>query len=55
MDFFYDWCVLRRDAVIYTLSQTEEGIEYLNNAYLWAQTDADRSGLRRLQKEMAGG
>lgn len=36
----------RRDAFIYTLSQTEKGRDYLNNAYRLEQTTPDRKSLR---------
>lgn len=36
----------RRDAVIYKMSQTEKGREYLSNAYRLEQTAPDRKSLR---------
>ena len=36
----------RRDAFIYKLSQTEQGRDYLNNAYRLDQTTPDRKSLR---------
>jgi len=36
----------RRDAVIFKLQQTEEGQEYLDNAYRLTQTSPDSGGLR---------
>lgn len=41
-----DYLVLRRDAFIYRMSQTEKGEEYLNNAYRLEQTTPDRKRLR---------
>ena len=37
----------RRDAFIYFYNQTEEGQEYLDNAYRLEQTEPDREGLRK--------
>ncbi len=37
----------RRDAFIYFLNQTENGQEYLDNAYRLEQTEPDREGLRK--------
>lgn len=36
-----------RDAYIYTLNRTEEGREYLDNAWRMEQTKPDRAKLRR--------
>lgn len=36
----------RRDAFIYTMSQTEKGQEYLDNAYRLEQTEPDKKSLR---------
>lgn len=36
-----------RDAYIYTLNRTEEGREYLDNAWRMEQTKPDRAALRR--------
>lgn len=41
-----DYLTLRRDAFIYKMSRTEEGQEYLNNAWRLEQTSPDRDGLR---------
>lgn len=49
---YLDFLQLRRDAYIYRLSQTKDGREYLRNAHDFEQTDADRSGLRELMKEL---
>lgn len=43
----YDYLVLRRDAFIYRLSRTEEGQEYLDNAWRMEQTKPDRAALRK--------
>ena len=45
LDIFEYW-VLRRDAWIDHLSQTEKGLEYLDNAWICEQTAPDRKGLR---------
>lgn len=45
LDIFEYW-VLRRDAWIQHLSQTEEGREYLDNAWICEQTTPDRERLR---------
>lgn len=41
-----DYLLLRRDAFIYRMSQTEKGEEYLNNAWRLEQTEPDRNALR---------
>lgn len=38
-------CLLK-DAYIYKLSSSQEGLEYLENAYILTQTEPDRKGLR---------
>lgn len=43
---YIDYLMYRRDAFIYRLSQTEEGEEYLNNAWRLEQTKPDRERLR---------
>ena len=43
--FFY------REAVIYNCMQTEDGIEYLQNAYRLEQTEPDREQLREQFKK----
>lgn len=45
LDIFEYW-VLRRDAFIHHLSQTENGQEYLDNAWICEQTAPDRKRLR---------
>lgn len=39
-----------REAVIYNCMQTEDGIEYLQNAYRLQQTEPDRKKLREKYK-----
>ena len=49
---FLQYLIWRRDAYIHVLSQTEEGQEYLKNAYRMEQTKPDRKRLReKLRKE----
>lgn len=43
---YIDYLRYRRDAFIDRLSQTEKGLEYLDNAYRIEQTQPDRTGLR---------
>jgi hypothetical protein len=43
---YIDYLRYRRDAFIDRLSQTEKGLEYLDNAYRIEQTQPDRKGLR---------
>ena len=45
LDIFEYW-VLRRDAFIHHYNQTEEGREYLDNAWRCEQTTPDRKRLR---------
>lgn len=46
------YLIWRRDAYIHMLNQTEEGQEYLRNAYRMEQTQPDRKRLReKLGKE----
>ena len=45
LDIFEYW-VLKRDAFIHHLSQTEKGQEYLDNAWICEQTAPDRKRLR---------
>ena len=44
---YIQYLVWRRDAFIHKLSQTEEGQEYLDNAWRMEQTEPDRAGLRK--------
>lgn len=49
---YIQYLIWRRDAFIYRLSRTEEGSEYLDNAYRMEQTKPDRARLReKLRKE----
>lgn len=49
---YIDYLRLRRDAYIYMLNQTEEGREYLRNAWRMEQTKPDREKLRaKLQRK----
>lgn len=43
---YLQYLIWRRDAYIDRLSQTEEGQEYLKNAYRMEQTQPDRKRLR---------
>jgi hypothetical protein len=46
----------RRDAYIHFLEKTEEGREYLGNAWRMEQTKPDRHGLReQIRKELTDG
>lgn len=47
MDYF-DYLVIRRDAFISKLRQTEKGQEYLDNAYRLTQTEPERDKLRSM-------
>lgn len=42
----FDYWQYRRDAFIYKMSQTEEGKEYLDNAWRLEQVEPDRKSLR---------
>lgn len=44
---YIQYLIWRRDAFIHKLSQTEEGQEYLDNAWRMEQTEPDRIGLRK--------
>ena len=44
---YIQYLIWRRDAFIHKLSQTEEGQEYLDNAWRMEQTKPDRAGLRK--------
>ena len=43
---YIDYLRYRRDAFISRLSQTDKGLEYLDNAYRIEQTEPDRKSLR---------
>ena len=44
---YIQYLIWRRDAYIHMLSRTEEGQEYLDNAWRMEQTKPDRVGLRK--------
>lgn len=44
---YIQYLIYRRDAFIQWLSRTEEGQEYLDNAWRMEQTKPDRAGLRK--------
>lgn len=44
---YIDYLIYRRDAFIRRMSQTEEGEQYLNNAWRLEQTKPDRDSLRK--------
>jgi hypothetical protein len=44
---YIQYLIWRRDAFIHKLSQTDEGQEYLDNAWRMEQTEPDRAGLRK--------
>lgn len=53
---YLQYLVWLRDAYIHKLSQTEEGQEYLDNAWRMEQTKPDREALRKkLRKEDTDG
>lgn len=53
---YIQYLVWLRDAYIYRLSRTEEGQEYLDNAWRMEQTKPDREALRKkLRKEDTDG
>jgi hypothetical protein len=53
---YVQYLAYRRDAYIYYLDQTEEGREYLSNAWRMEQTKPDRPALReQLRKELTDG
>lgn len=43
---YIDYLQYRRDAFIYRLSQSEKGLEYLDNAYRIEQVAPDKKSLR---------
>ena len=43
---YLDYLQFRRDAFIHRLSQTEDGVKYLDNAWRLEQTKPDREALR---------
>lgn len=52
---YIQYLVWRRDAFIWKLNQTEEGQEYLRNAWRMEQTTPDREKLREKYKKKGGG
>lgn len=49
---YLQYLIWRRDAFIHAFSQSDEGKEYLKNAYRMEQTKPDRKRLReKLRKE----
>ena len=44
---YIQYLIWRRDALIHRMNQTEEGQEYLDNAWRMEQTKPDRAGLRK--------
>lgn len=53
---YLQYLVWLRDAYIHKLSQTEEGQEYLDNAWRMEQTKPDREALRKkIRKEDTDG
>ena len=48
------WAQLRFDAYITKLNETEQGRQMLENAWIYSQTDTDRSELRNLMKQLGG-
>lgn len=49
---YLQYLIWRRDAYIHAMSRTDEGQEYLDNAWRMEQTKPDRAGLRKkLRKE----
>ena len=44
---YIDYLVYRRDAFIHKMSQSDEGVKYLKNAWRLEQTKPDRDGLRK--------
>lgn len=43
---YIDYLIYRRDAFIWRMSQSEEGVKYLDKAYRLEQTAPDRESLR---------
>ncbi len=44
---YIDFLQYRRDAFLFTLESTQEGREYLDNAWRMEQTKPDRAALRK--------
>ena len=47
----YTYRVLLKDSIIHKLRQTENGVDYLENAWILRQTSPDRSALRNKFKK----
>lgn len=52
---YIEFLQYRRDAFIHRLNQTEEGREYLRNAWRMTQTEPDREKLRLKFGKKGGG
>ena len=52
---YLQYLIWRRDAFIYTMSRTEQGQKYLDNAWRMEQTEPDRGALRRKFGRKEGG
>lgn len=50
----YTYKVLLKDAFIYKMSQSKEGQEYLENAWILQQSAPDREALRKTFKKEVG-
>lgn len=46
LDVFTYWGLLH-DAIVWNCSRSEEGREYLENAWMYSQTEPDRDALRK--------
>lgn len=44
---YYEYLLIRRDAFISRMNQTDKGQEYLENAHRLTLTKPDRNGLRK--------
>jgi predicted RNA polymerase sigma factor len=51
---YIQYLAWRRDAFIYRMNQTQEGQEYLDNAWRMEQTEPDRAALRKKLKRKEG-
>lgn len=51
---YLQYLIWRRDAFIYTMSRTEQGQKYLDNAWRMEQTEPDRVRLRAKLKGKEG-
>lgn len=48
---YIQYLAWRRDAFIYRMNQTQEGQEYLDNAWRMEQTEPDRPALRKKMRK----